>query len=368
MALERRDVHWSHGLILELSKPQNWIAESENAVVIRDRYPKAMYHFLVVSKADILNIFELTRDDLPLLNEMFELALNLIFSKDRRLEEFKIGYHAEPSLLQLHMHVISTDFHSPTMKTERHWNSFNTQLFIPHEELMRRLMDYGRISKMDPRLIDELRMTQLKCNRCDRTEESIIHFKEHLKCHLIPFGKMAGWSLGLLNSLKDKSQWIISNTDAIVISDKFPKAKFHFLVLPRENISNIFQLTTDHLQLLNEMYLLAKNIIEIKGGEDDEFKIGYHAEPSMQQVHLHVISTDFNSPALKTKKHWNSFTTEFFVPHEELMRRLKADGKVAKLSSTTAKELLATPLKCHRCHATPKTMPDLKSHLLQHLK
>lgn len=64
------------------------------------------------------------------------------------------------------------------------------------------------------------------------------------------------------------------------------------------------------------MYLLALNVIEVKGQTIDDFKIGYHAEPSMQQVHLHVISTDFHSPALKNKKHWNSFTTEFFIPHE----------------------------------------------------
>lgn len=169
------------------------------------------------------------------------------------------------------------------------------------------------------------------------------------------------------------------------------------------------QLTTKHLDLLNEMYLLAQKVIEIKGGPLDEFKIGYHAEPSMQQVHLHVVSTDFNSPALKNKKHWNSFTTDFFVNHEgktglysenytnyihvtthvhshmkfalclisyltklfeipDLVKRLKADGKVAKLNPTVVKELLATPLKCHRCHEMPKTMPALKTHLLQHLK
>lgn len=63
---------------------------------------------------------------------MFVMALDIIKLNGRKKEEFKIGYHAEPSLLQLHLHVISMDFHSPTLKTERHWNSFNTKLFIPH--------------------------------------------------------------------------------------------------------------------------------------------------------------------------------------------------------------------------------------------
>lgn len=30
-------------------------------------------------------------------------------------------------------------------------------------------------------------------------------------------------------------------------------------------------------------------------------------------VHLHVISQDFDSPSLKNKKHWNSFTTDYFM-------------------------------------------------------
>lgn len=34
---------------------------------------------------------------------------------------------------------------------------------------------------------------------------------------------------------------------------------------------------------------------------------------SYSQVHLHVISQDFDSPSLKNKKHWNSFTTDYFM-------------------------------------------------------
>lgn len=63
-----------------------------------------------------------------------------------------------------------------------------------------------------------------------------------------------------------------------------------------------------------ELELLAQNVIEITGNHLENFKIGYHALPSMQQLHLHVISNDFDSPCLKTKKHWNSFCTDFFLP------------------------------------------------------
>lgn len=51
------------------------------------------------------------------------------------------------------------------------------------------------------------------------------------------------WSDGLLKDLGDTKAWIISNRSAVVIRDKFPKAKFHYLVLPRENISSIFEVS-----------------------------------------------------------------------------------------------------------------------------
>lgn len=49
-----------------------------------------------------------------------------------------------------------------------------------------------------------------------------------------------GWAYGLLQTIKDSNQWIISNNELIVIKDKFPKATFHFLVIPKKNIPDIF--------------------------------------------------------------------------------------------------------------------------------
>lgn len=128
------------------------------------------------------------------------------------------------------------------------------------------------------------------------------------------------------------------------------------------------QLSSDDIDLLQEMRLLATNIIELNDRTNDEFKIGFHADPSMQQLHLHVISIDFNSSCLKTKRHWNSFNTDFFIPHHELVDRLKQTGKIVKLPETKIKELLSISLQCNQCHYKPKNMPDLKQHLLSHCK
>lgn len=49
------------------------------------------------------------------------------------------------------------------------------------------------------------------------------------------------WQMGLLNAMKDPSLLVIKSNLAVVIKDKYPKAKHHFLVLPLENIPSIFK-------------------------------------------------------------------------------------------------------------------------------
>ncbi|KAK2577152.1 hypothetical protein KPH14_003312 [Odynerus spinipes] len=89
---------------------------------------------------------------------------------------------------------------------------------------------------------------------------------------------------------------------------------------------------------------------------EHEFIVGYHAMPSMQRMHLHVISTDFNSQCLKTKYHWNSFTTPFFIPFKEILKQLRENGELQKLSREEAQKYLNTELKCHKCKVKPKNM------------
>ncbi|UKZ70139.1 uncharacterized protein TrAtP1_011137 [Trichoderma atroviride] len=44
-----------------------------------------------------------------------------------------------------------------------------------------------------------------------------------------------------------------------------------------------------------------------------EIKCGVHAVPSMGHLHIHVLSRDMHSPAMKHRKHYNSFNTPFLV-------------------------------------------------------
>jgi len=70
-----------------------------------------------------------------------------------------------------------------------------------------------------------------------------------------------------------------------------------------------------------------------------EFKCGFHAIPSMNHLHLHVISTDMESPHMKTKRHYLSFSTNFFITVEDVIKLLSEDSRV-KLNGEEYEKLL----------------------------
>ena len=118
------------------------------------------------------------------------------------------------------------------------------------------------------------------------------------------------------------------------------------------------------------------------------FKLGFHSIPSMRQLHLHVISQvqfskllavcqknvtqhavcwlqDFDSVSLKNKKHWNTFTTAFFLPLHEVVHKLEAGIDNVCLDQHAAQQLVKQPPLCHRCHAEQASIPALKKHIQQ---
>jgi len=70
--------------------------------------------------------------------------------------------------------------------------------------------------------------------------------------------KKKHWSMGLLDSMNNPSQQIMTDNQVIVIKDKYPKAMFHYLVLPREKIACPKNLEKAHLGLLKHMEAIGK--------------------------------------------------------------------------------------------------------------
>ncbi|XP_077004074.1 aprataxin isoform X2 [Tamandua tetradactyla] len=173
------------------------------------------------------------------------------------------------------------------------------------------------------------------------------------------------WSQGLKVSMQDPKMQVYKDEQVVVIKDKYPKARHHWLVLPWTSISSLKVITQEHLELLKHMHTVGEKVIaDFAGSSKLRFRLGYHAIPSMSHVHLHVISQDFDSPCLKNKKHWNSFNTEYFLESQAVIEMVKESGRVTIRDGTS--ELLKLPLRCHECQQLLSSIPQLKEHLRKH--
>ncbi|KAM7009182.1 aprataxin isoform 2-T2 [Tautogolabrus adspersus] len=173
------------------------------------------------------------------------------------------------------------------------------------------------------------------------------------------------WSQGLKTTMQDPKMQVYKDDKVVVIKDKYPKARYHWLVLPWQSISSLKVLRGEHTDLLKHMQQVAEQMVQKCPHKSSlRFRKGYHAIPSMSHVHLHVISQDFDSPCLKNKKHWNSFTTDYFIESHDVIQMLETDGRVAVKEGTS--ELLKLPLRCHMCRRELPTIPALKEHLKSH--
>ncbi|XP_049899993.1 aprataxin isoform X1 [Epinephelus moara] len=173
------------------------------------------------------------------------------------------------------------------------------------------------------------------------------------------------WSQGLKVSMQDPKMQVYKDDKVVVIKDKYPKARYHWLVLPWQTISSLKALRDEHCDLVKHMQEVADQMIQqCPDATSLRFRTGYHAIPSMSHVHLHVISQDFDSPCLKNKKHWNSFTTDYFMESHDVIQMLETNGRVTVKEGTS--ELLKLPLRCHVCRRELSTIPALKEHLKSH--
>lgn len=117
---------------------------------------------------------------------------------------------------------------------------------------------------------------------------------------------------------------VISYDDKFVsIHDKYPKASIHTLLLPRDPTQNLlhpFEALEDPAFLAevrehaNALKKFVAGELERLYGNDEqiderdwmkEVKVGIHAHPSMNHVHIHVLSTDNFSPCMKSRKHYS---------------------------------------------------------------
>ncbi|VFQ91669.1 unnamed protein product [Cuscuta campestris] len=161
-----------------------------------------------------------------------------------------------------------------------------------------------------------------------------------------------------------KNDVLEASCDVVVLNDKHPKAQKHLLVLARvEGLDQLKDICKEHIPMLETMHAVGLKWAEkfLNENESLVFRLGYHSEPSMRQLHLHVISQDFNSKNLKNKKHWNSFSTPFFRDSVDVIEEVSQNGKATRRDDE--EKLLAMELRCHRCRSAHPNIPRLKAHV-----
>lgn len=162
------------------SCPNQVVYHTDNFVAIKDLYPKASVHLLLLARGSetALHPFEALQDpkflssiraELPRLIDIAASSLRQKFGKfsaqdeqrqrvlngdeewDASLpvgrnwqREIMVGVHAVPSMENLHVHVMSRDRYSECLKHRKHYNSFSTGFFVD--------IDAFPLAEDDPRL------------------------------------------------------------------------------------------------------------------------------------------------------------------------------------------------------------------------
>lgn len=137
------------------------------------------------------------------------------------------------------------------------------------------------------------------------------------------------WKDNLIRTMEDPSKTLYRDHICAIIHDRYPKSRKHFLTLPFDSrLNEVRDLNRSHYELIEYMLNVSKQYVESCQPSRFGYKYGFHVNPSMNRLHLHVISKDHDSSYLRHRKHYNSFTTPFFVPVDKVLADLRSFGRV----------------------------------------
>ncbi len=97
------------GKIIKGELPAEKVFENERFLVIKDRYPSAPVHLLIIPKKEISNLQALAPEDLPLMMEVVSIAQQL--AREFKIEEgYRLltnnGTEGGQVIFHLHFHLI----------------------------------------------------------------------------------------------------------------------------------------------------------------------------------------------------------------------------------------------------------------------
>ncbi|KAH7107383.1 HIT-like domain-containing protein [Auriculariales sp. MPI-PUGE-AT-0066] len=184
--------------------PSVLFAHTEQTVTIIDVYPKSKFHLLVLPRVPALGSTEQLGSLKTLLQDkdhartvLDVLASDAEEAKKGILEEMqtrygfkwgvRMGFHAVPSMLHLHLHVMSDELVSDRIKHKKHYLSFHPThgFWLPLEDVRGWLEAteeyYTRMAKLPEKQYEPLLRQELRCFRCDGEFKNFPALKAHLQ-------------------------------------------------------------------------------------------------------------------------------------------------------------------------------------------
>lgn len=93
---------------------------------------------------------------------------------------------------------------------------------------------------------------------------------------------------------KIKAEIIYRDRYFVVFRDINPKARVHFLMVPKRHIASVNHLRARDIPLIGKMFLLVKKLAKEKklvaGGYQLHFNVGAGAGQTIEHLHLHLLA------------------------------------------------------------------------------
>ena len=95
--------------IIKREIPAVILYEDDDVIAIKDKFPKAPVHLLIISKKVIPSFQELKEEDYPILEKMIKVAQNL--AKEFKVEKgyrllTNVGESSGQSIFHFHLHLL----------------------------------------------------------------------------------------------------------------------------------------------------------------------------------------------------------------------------------------------------------------------
>ena len=89
------------------------------------------------------------------------------------------------------------------------------------------------------------------------------------------------------------AETVFQSEMVIAVKDIRPQAPVHILIIPKEHIPTLNDLTTEHRQLIGEMFLAARNVAAEFGLSEKGYRTVLNCNKDAGQqvyhIHLHVL-------------------------------------------------------------------------------